>query len=62
MRTRLFFEAHRSLCLRRNVIRGLSAIVLTTVITTQAACGSDGEIKRQDLSVIKPERCAVNSC
>ena len=62
MRTQLFSEAQRSLFLRRNAIRGLSAIVLATVITTQAACRSDGEIKRQDLSVIKPERCAVNSC
>ena len=43
---------------QRKVIRTLSAIVLVTVIATQAACGSDGELKRQDLSVIKPDKCA----
>ena len=50
---------------QRKVIRTLSAIVLVTVIATQAACGSDGELKRQDLSVIKPDKCmrgAGSSC
>ena len=51
--------------LQRKVIRTLSAIVLVTVIATQAACGSDGELKRQDLSVIKSDKCmsgAGSSC
>ncbi len=50
---------------QRKVIRTLSSIVLVTVIATQAACGSDGELKRQDLSVIQPDKCmrgAGSSC
>jgi hypothetical protein len=54
---------HRSI-LRKNVVRSISTIILATVVASQAACGSDSdrELKRQDLSIIKPDKCPGGWC
>jgi len=57
IRTAMKLMGRRLMALQQSTTRTVSSVILVAVLIALAACGSDGELKRQDLSVLHPDKC-----